>query len=142
MRVLWGAALILLLAGPSGGAKANAQAPSWGPWQVPAARNSAPVDKGSDMSILRYGIGFFQEFISPVDGPRCPMTPTCSAYALHALDRHGPALAIMLTVDRLLHENTPREKTHPVPGPGRIRYFDPLDNNDFWLPNSAGIPAP
>jgi putative component of membrane protein insertase Oxa1/YidC/SpoIIIJ protein YidD len=85
------------------------------------------------MSILRYGIGFFQEFISPVDGPRCPMTPTCSDYALQALDRHGPALAIMLTVDRLLHENTPREKTHPVPGPDRVRYLDPLDNNDFWL---------
>ncbi len=103
MRVLWGTALLLLLASPSG-ATASTPAPSWGPWQVPAARHSPPADEGSDMSLLRYGIGFFQNFTSPIDGPRCPMTPTCSAYALHALERHGPALAIMLTVDRLLRE--------------------------------------
>lgn len=118
-------------------AAAGTDSAAWGPWRAPhQSSQKTPADhSAAELSILRYGIGFFQNYISPVDGPRCPMTPTCSTYALQALHRHGPTLAIMLTVDRLLHENNPLEHKHPIPGPDRIRYRDPLENNDFWLPN-------
>ncbi len=125
-------AIILLLALFLPG---TATADSWGPWHAPekaASERASSVD--GELSILKYGLTIFRRYISPVDGPRCPMLPTCSAYAEQAIDKHGPWLGTMLTVDRLLHESDPREHRHPVPGPDRVRYRDPLANNDFWLP--------
>lgn len=61
------------------------------------------------------------------------MYPTCSTYALQALERHGPVVGTFLTVDRLLHETSKQEQTRPMQGFERIRYYDPLENNDFWL---------
>ncbi|MGM0416535.1 MAG: membrane protein insertion efficiency factor YidD [Thermodesulfobacteriota bacterium] len=87
----------------------------------------------SDLNPLVQGVRFFQRFISPVDSPRCPMYPTCSTYALQALQRHGPVLGSFITVDRLLHESSPEEQNIPLQGFGRTRYYDPLDANDFWL---------
>lgn len=34
-------------------------------------------------------IRFYRWFISPMLGPNCRFHPTCSAYALEAVDRHG-----------------------------------------------------
>ncbi|MFW6387601.1 MAG: membrane protein insertion efficiency factor YidD [Thermodesulfobacteriota bacterium] len=100
------------------------------------AQHSHPqkkADYSSELNPLVQGVRFFQKFISPVDSPRCPMYPTCSTYALQALRRHGPVLGSFLTVDRLLHETSPEEQTIPLEGFERIRYYDPLDANDFWL---------
>jgi len=54
-------------------------------------------------------IGFYRRFISPMIGPRCRFTPTCSAYGLEAIQRHGPWRGGWLTVKRLLrcHPFTP-----------------------------------
>ena len=54
-------------------------------------------------------IGFYRRFISPLIGPRCRFTPTCSAYGLEAIQRHGPWKGGWLTVQRLLrcHPFTP-----------------------------------
>jgi len=107
-------------------------ADDWGPWETQESRKV--VAKGSeDFHPLKWGIRFFQRYISVVDGPRCPMTPTCSTYALQALDKHGVAMGTFMTVDRLYHESNPREHRHPVPYADRVRFFDPLENNDFWF---------
>ncbi len=103
----------------------------WGPWD--ASTRNAAAQPQSDLSLLKYGVRFFQRYISRVDGPRCPMTPSCSAYAIQAVDKHGPALGTMLTVDRLLHETDSREHRHAVKSGERTVYRDPLENNDFWL---------
>ncbi len=34
-------------------------------------------------------IRFYRFFISPILGPNCRFHPTCSAYALDAIERHG-----------------------------------------------------
>jgi len=34
-------------------------------------------------------IGFFKEYISPVDGDRCPCYPTCAQYSLEVIRKHG-----------------------------------------------------
>jgi hypothetical protein len=61
------------------------------------------------------------------------MYPTCSAYARQALARHGPWLGALLTVDRLLHETDPREHRHPIRVGDWVRFYDPVENNDFWV---------
>lgn len=40
-------------------------------------------------SLLSALIRFYRWFISPMLGPNCRFHPSCSAYALEALDRHG-----------------------------------------------------
>lgn len=87
----------------------------------------------NDFNPLIQGVRFFQKFISPVDSPRCPMYPTCSAYALQSLRRHGAVVGTFLTVDRLLHETSPEEQNTTLDRFERTRYYDPLDSNDFWL---------
>ncbi|BCR04383.1 hypothetical protein DESUT3_14520 [Desulfuromonas versatilis] len=119
-----------------------AGATDWGPWQEQSAPKSAGQYPGAADSpgLLRGGVRFFQKFISPVDGPRCPMYPTCSAYALQALDKHGPLVGTLLTVDRLLREGDPREHRHPVQTGAKTRFRDPLSNNDFWFAGPGESP--
>jgi len=59
--------------------------------------------------LMLAGIGFYRRFISPLIGPRCRFTPTCSAYGLEAIQRHSPWRGGWLTVKRLLrcHPFTP-----------------------------------
>jgi uncharacterized protein len=40
--------------------------------------------------------------ISPLLGPRCRFYPSCSSYALEALDRHGPLRGLWLALRRVL----------------------------------------
>ena len=61
------------------------------------------------VAALLAGIGFYRRFISPTIGPRCRFTPTCSAYGLEAIQKHGPWKGGWLTLKRLLrcHPFTP-----------------------------------
>ncbi|MFY8147767.1 MAG: membrane protein insertion efficiency factor YidD [Prochlorococcaceae cyanobacterium] len=54
-------------------------------------------------------IGFYRRWISPQLGPRCRFIPSCSAYGLEAIRRHGPWRGGWLTLRRLLrcHPFTP-----------------------------------
>ena len=125
MRVICGiAALLLYLTATS------AIADEWGPWE----RNKSPQKQYStSSSVLQTAIQLFQKYISPVDGQRCAMYPTCSAYSLRAIRKHGPIIGVFMTADRLFHEGDPIEQQHPINKFGYVRYYDPLKNNDFWL---------
>ncbi len=50
-------------------------------------------------------IRFFQNYISPIDGPRSSFYPTSSQYTLDAIERHGILQGIGMGCDRLLREN-------------------------------------
>jgi uncharacterized protein len=52
-------------------------------------------------SALLGAIGFYQRAISPALPPRCRFHPTCSAYALEAVERHGAARGGWLALRRL-----------------------------------------
>ncbi len=56
-------------------------------------------------SLLIRFIKFYRRRISPLFPPRCRYYPTCSAYALEALEVHGLARGMLLTVRRLLRCN-------------------------------------
>lgn len=44
----------------------------------------------------------YRKVLSPLLGPSCRFYPTCSAYALEALDRHGAIKGAALAVRRFL----------------------------------------
>ena len=60
-------------------------------------------------------IRFYQVCISPFTPAACRFTPTCSAYALEALRKHGPIKGLYLAVRRIL-------RCHPWGGSG----YDPV----------------
>lgn len=50
-------------------------------------------------------IRLYQRFISPMLGHRCRFTPSCSAYAIQALEVHGLLKGGLLAAWRLLRCN-------------------------------------
>jgi putative membrane protein insertion efficiency factor len=55
--------------------------------------------------ILILIVKFYRKFISPLKPPCCKYYPTCSAYAVEALKRHGAVKGIILAGWRLLRCN-------------------------------------
>ncbi|MBR2162133.1 MAG: membrane protein insertion efficiency factor YidD, partial [Bacteroidaceae bacterium] len=48
--------------------------------------------------LLLLPIYFYQRFISPLIGPSCRFTPTCSQYAVEAIKKHGPFKGLYLAI--------------------------------------------
>ena len=53
-------------------------------------------------ALLIRAIGFYRRRISPAFGQRCRFHPTCSSYAIEAIETHGSFKGLALTVWRLL----------------------------------------
>ena len=51
-------------------------------------------------------VRFYRRNISPLSAPRCRFFPTCSAYALEAIEKYGAAKGSFLALRRIL-------KCHP-----------------------------
>lgn len=78
-------------------------------------------------------IRFYQKFLSGADGHRCPMTPSCSSYALQAIERHGIIKGWIMSCDRLMRCGRDELKRGPkVNTRHGVRCKDPVANNDFW----------
>jgi putative membrane protein insertion efficiency factor len=60
-------------------------------------------------------IKLYQWIISPILGPKCRFTPSCSNYALEALRKYGIFKGTWLTVKRI-------SRCHPFGGHG----YDPV----------------
>ena len=82
-------------------------------------------------------LGFYQHFISPVDGDRCPCYPSCSQYGREAIRKHGALVGGMMAFGRLLHESDEIRRVPLIPMDGTFRYYDPVENNDFWWSKSG-----
>ena len=65
--------------------------------------------------LLILPILFYRRFISPLFPPCCRFTPTCSAYAIEALQNHGALKGSWLALRRIL-------RCHPWGGSG----YDPV----------------
>ena len=66
-----------------------------------AANYTGPMKR-----VLLVLIGAYRVLLSPVLAPSCRFYPTCSAYAVEAIELHGPLRGSWLTVKRIL-------KCHP-----------------------------
>lgn len=47
-------------------------------------------------------IRFYQLFISPILGPHCRFAPTCSSYAMEAIEVHGVFAGSWMAIKRIL----------------------------------------
>lgn len=71
-------------------------------------------------------IRFYQIYISPLKGPSCRFYPTCSAYAIEAIQKHGAWKGWILAIRRIL-------KCHPW-HPGGVDFVpDPEDKQSRSL---------
>jgi len=70
--------------------------------------------------LLAAPIRFYRRRISPFKPPTCRFRPTCSEYALKALQRHGALKGLLLSIWRVLRCNPfCRGGYDPVPPVGK-----------------------
>lgn len=55
--------------------------------------------------ILITGIRGYQKYISPIKNTKCPYIPTCSAYGLEAIEKHGAIKGSFLAAWRIIRCN-------------------------------------
>lgn len=53
------------------------------------------------VQVLILIIRSYQTFISPLTGPSCRFTPTCSSYAIGAIGKHGPIRGSWAAIKRI-----------------------------------------
>jgi putative membrane protein insertion efficiency factor len=68
---------------------------------------------------LSLPIRLYRFCLSPLLPPACRFEPSCSAYALEALAKHGPIKGSWLTLKRL-------SRCHPISWLGGRSGFDPV----------------
>jgi len=74
---------------------------------------------------------YFHE-VSRVDGDRCPMEPTCSAYAIQAIRTHGFIIGYMMACDRIMRCGGNDTVWARTKGNRDSGFLDEVGQNDFW----------
>ncbi|MBW2093519.1 MAG: membrane protein insertion efficiency factor YidD [Deltaproteobacteria bacterium] len=88
---------------------------------------------GESINVGAWLVTLYRDHLSKVDGDRCPSFPSCSSYSVQAFRKHGFIMGWMMTVDRLFHEGSEEKRVSPlVYDHGRLKIYDPVENNDFW----------
>ena len=101
---------------------------------VGSALAGAPDVDSTTQPAAAAPIRFFQKYLSGSDGHRCPMTPSCSSYALQAMQRYGAIKGWIMACDRLMRCGRDELKHSPsVMTRHGLRCQDPVENNAFWL---------
>lgn len=89
-------------------------------WNTMAAKIFKYIRRGM-VFILVLPIKFYQHAISPYIMNSCRHTPTCSNYAIEALQTHGAIIGLYLAIRRVL-------RCHPWGTHG----YDPVPPKGFW----------
>lgn len=74
---------------------------------------------GAVAAVLIAPIRFYRRFLSPMSPPSCRFQPTCSQYAIEAIETHGPLRGLRLAMRRLA-------RCHPFTWLGGSSGFDPV----------------
>jgi putative component of membrane protein insertase Oxa1/YidC/SpoIIIJ protein YidD len=104
------------------------------PFKGPWGKNTKTTSEIQKRTInpLKHLVGFYKDYISPIDGSRCPMYPSCSQYSIECFEKHGLIAGWLMTCDRLLHEADEMKQTPMILINNRFGFYDPVENNDFW----------
>ncbi|MBN2799686.1 MAG: membrane protein insertion efficiency factor YidD [Deltaproteobacteria bacterium] len=106
--------------------------PTWGPWnqawapvgEVAGTPQAAPPSTSLVERAYRWYRG-----VSEHNGGGCPYYPTCSAYGVIAIRKHGLVVGALFTTDRLFREYPWMDHAHhyPLVTPhGFPRLYDPV----------------
>lgn len=75
--------------------------------------------RGFAAAALIAPIRLYRHFISPLFPPACRFQPSCSHYAIEAIEVHGPLKGLALAARRLA-------RCHPISWLGGSSGFDPV----------------
>lgn len=81
---------------------------------------------GAPRTVVVFLLRGYQRWISPMFGPRCRYYPSCSEYAIQAVDRFGILRGLVLAAWRLLRCN-------PLSRGG----FDPVEEQRLFTPRAT-----
>lgn len=106
----------------------------WNPWEDLESENKElklenPHPGGPTMLFMR----FYSKYIGPIDGPNCTFRPSCGAYCMKAIRKHGWLLGWIMGCERAMryHRNY---HLYPRTFDGdRVYMYDPVQENDFWF---------
>lgn len=101
------------------------------PWPAPAAPAAEPA-AGYGQTCGRLWLKAYQNGFSRMMKSPCQMQPSCSAYSLEAIQKHGILGGTLLTADRLYHEGSIQRSAPLVRVGDRLRYWDPVEDNVMW----------
>ena len=71
------------------------------------------------VAALTAPLRFYRRFLSPLFPPACRFEPSCSRYAIEAIETHGPLKGTGLALRRL-------SRCHPISWLGGSSGFDPV----------------
>lgn len=118
----------------------------FGPWESGEAKQKTAANshaRQENISLPSQGVmaclNFFSEYISRVDGDRCPMYPTCASYSRQVIKKHGFFMGIVMMADRLIHEGNEMDYAPLVKVGSGVRYHDPVSWNDYWWYNRESL---
>jgi putative membrane protein insertion efficiency factor len=80
-------------------------------------------------------ISLYQQYISPVDGDRCQMYPSCSHYADSAMKNCGILKGYLMTTDRLMRCGQDITSYRRIFIDLHFYAYDPISDS-FWYKNA------
>ncbi|MEJ0042487.1 MAG: membrane protein insertion efficiency factor YidD [Rhizomicrobium sp.] len=86
--------------------------------------------RGVAAGVLIAPIRFYRAFLSPFFPPACRFQPTCSQYAIEAIQTHGALKGAGLVLRRLA-------RCHPISWLGGSSGFDPVPPGKFGRPDRS-----
>jgi putative membrane protein insertion efficiency factor len=96
---------------------------------TPAAAITYPVQFGDESSLqkgAKVAFRFYKKFVSSQDVQACNFHPSCSVYALQAIEKKGMINGFLLTFDRLTRCH-PLGAVHYDRHPENGLFLDPVD---------------
>ena len=79
------------------------------------------------------GLRAFQVLISPADGAGCTLYPSCSQYAILAIQQEGPVLGGWMALARVMRDH--HDPSDPLCRAGhRLYHYAPPQDDTWWRP--------
>jgi putative component of membrane protein insertase Oxa1/YidC/SpoIIIJ protein YidD len=114
---------------------------SWETWEKVSANGfteaqDQAISHRSD-PLFRKMLKYYQDNVSPRQGPKCPASPSCSSFTLTAMSEYGAALGFIMGMDRIyFRENFDMKYLrHYRPanlGNNIIKVYDPVKANNIF----------